>query len=511
MPSARVPSLPPAARASWPRVGMGLLFYPRGGSAFVVRELLPRLASLGWPVRLFVGSLGAPGAPTHAGTFFRGLDVWPHDYTGAIEAFARGADSLSRPVPMHPSYEDRLDAPDPIFTSVPPELLEPQVRAWQRTFAAGGMGRCEVAHLHHLTPQADAVRRSWPHLPIVGHLHGTELKMLAELERRCGLARDLGTDLAGVARSTGPAGARGEVLPRWEQRRHSGFWREYLRGIARRYARIVVVSSADAEEAVRLLPVRPEQLVVVPNAVDTERFDRRRFGVADRLSRWRRWLVTEPLGWDESGVPGSVRYREADLAAFVDPSTGQVRPVVMFVGRFTAVKRLNLLLCAYARVRKLRGPLAPLVVWGGSPGEWEGEHPVTQVRRLGIDGVFFVGHRGHEDLPAGLACADVLAVPSVRESFGQVYLEAMASGLPVIATRSGGPPSFINVVPGRPTGWLVEPDDEDDLAVALEQALGDPSVRVARGQEAYLQIRARFSWEACAARLAQIYETVRRR
>ena len=233
MPSAGAGSLPPAPGASGPRVGMGLLFYPRGGSAFVVRELLPRLARLGWPVRLFVGSVGAPGVPTHAGTFFPGLDVWPHDYTGAVETFARGGDSLSCQVPMHPSYEDRVRAADPIFTSVPPELLELQIRAWQQTFAAGGMGRCEVAHLHHLTPQADAVRRSWPHLPIVGHLHGTELKMLAELERRRDLAHDLGSDLgadrggdlgtdlgtdpsadrAGKTSSTRPGGARATWRP----------------------------------------------------------------------------------------------------------------------------------------------------------------------------------------------------------------------------------------------------------------------------------------------------------
>ena len=508
--------------AAEPRVGMGLLFYPRGGSAYVVRELVPRLAPLGWPARLFVGSVGAPGAATHAGTFFRGLDVWPHDYTDAVAAHARGADPLSCPVPMHPSYEDRRDAPDPVFASVPPELAALQVRAWRGSFAAGGMGRCEIAHLHHLTPQAEAVRRTWPRLPILGHLHGTELKMLAELERRREVARGVGTDLAGMAGAAGmsaagmPAAAgEGSVSPaaqgRWEQWRYGDFWRDHLRGAAGSCARIVVVSPADAEEAARLLPVEPARLVVIPNAVDTQRFDHRPYTVLDRLWRWRRWLVAEPLGWDESGVPGSVRYRDSDLAAFVDPSTGQARPVVMFVGRFTAVKRLNLLLRAYARVRARWGPVAPLVVWGGSPGEWEGEHPVTQVRRERIDGVFFIGHRGHDDLPAGLACADVLAVPSVGESFGQVYVEAMASGLPVIATRSGGPPSFVNVLAGQPSGWLVAPDDEQDLTAALEQALAEPAVRAARGRAAYRQIRRRFSWDTCAAQFVGVYESIRRR
>ena len=105
----------------------------------------------------------------------------------------------------------------------------------------------------------------------------------------------------------------------------------------------------------------------------------------------------------------------------------------------------------------------------------------------------------------------LLAVPSVRESFGQVYLEAMASGLPVIATRSGGPPSFINVVSDRPTGWLVEPDDEEDFAAALEQALGDPGgPGGARAGGLPPDSRA-FSWDVCAGQLAQVYESVRRR
>ena len=54
------------------RVAIGLMFYPRGGSAFVVRETVPRLAEAGWDPTLYVGSLGAPGASTNAETFMPG-------------------------------------------------------------------------------------------------------------------------------------------------------------------------------------------------------------------------------------------------------------------------------------------------------------------------------------------------------------------------------------------------------------------------------------------------------
>ena len=107
--------------------------------------------------------------------------------------------------------------------------------------------------------------------------------------------------------------------------------------------------------------------------------------------------------------------------------------MLIFVGRFTEQKRVPLLLRAYGRARREHGLRAPLLVWGGFPVEFEGEHPVSVVRSEGIEGVFFTGWRGHEELPTGLGCADVFVSPSVNEAFGQVFIEAMACGLPVIA------------------------------------------------------------------------------
>jgi hypothetical protein len=60
---------------------MGLLFYPRGGSAQVARYLAAALDRKGWPVRLFTGSLGEPGAVANAATFFAGLDLAAADFT----------------------------------------------------------------------------------------------------------------------------------------------------------------------------------------------------------------------------------------------------------------------------------------------------------------------------------------------------------------------------------------------------------------------------------------------
>ena len=150
---------------------------------------------------------------------------------------------------------------------------------------------------------------------------------------------------------------------------------------------------------------------------------------------------------------------------------------------------------------------APLVIWGGWPGEWEGEHPHTIVMREQIEGVFFDGWRDHDQLPLGLSCADCFVAPSTDEPFGLVYLEAMACQLPVIGTLSGGPPSFINVIPGEPDGWLVPPDDEIALADALVAAVNDPAGRARRARNANRHARQNHSWRHVADRVTQLYQS----
>jgi D-inositol-3-phosphate glycosyltransferase len=184
---------------------------------------------------------------------------------------------------------------------------------------------------------------------------------------------------------------------------------------------------------------------------------------------------------------------------------------LMFVGRFTHPKRLPLLLRAYDRARREFGLTAPLLVCGGFPGEWEGEHPVTVVRDEGIDGVFFTGWRGHDDLPAGFGCADVFVSASVGEAFGQVFVEAMACGLPVIAAASGGPLSFVNTVAGAPNGWLVPPDDVEALTTALVEATSASTAatqRNRRSANAVAQMQRQFSWTATARHTVGLYDSV---
>ena len=215
----------------------------------------------------------------------------------------------------------------------------------------------------------------------------------------------------------------------------------------------------------RLLDVDPGRVLELPNGFDPRHFTRRD---VDRREVWRRDLVLEPRGWLPDQEPGSVAYRDQDLELLARP------PVLVAVGRFTEVKRLGLLISAHARARDRLVRPAPLVLVGGYPGEWEVEHPADTIARLGARDVFLAGWHEQEELPELLSAADVLIMPSAREHFGQVLVEAMACELAPIAARSPGPESIIE--DGR-TGWLVPVDDEQALADAIVQAVSDDGER----------------------------------
>ena len=117
--------------------------------------------------------------------------------------------------------------------------------------------------------------------------------------------------------------------------------------------------------------------------------------------------------------------------------------MLLYVGRFTAIKRLSLLITAYARARAAFTVPAPLVLLGGFPGEWEGEHPLETIQRTGVGDVFLAGWHEHGELADIFAASDIVVLPSVREHFGQVLVEGMACGLPAIAVAAQGPSEIV--------------------------------------------------------------------
>ena len=157
---------------------------------------------------------------------------------------------------------------------------------------------------------------------------------------------------------------------------------------------------------------------------------------------------------------------------------------------------------AHARAVERLGRPAPLVLVGGHPGEWEGEHPLATARRIGNRQVFLAGWRPHEELPQALNAADVLVLPSVAEAFGLALVEAMACGLPVIACRAHGPAA---IVADGSAGWLIRPDNEEALVDALVAAACNQDERRARGRRAQKDSR-RYGWVEIARRFASLYE-----
>jgi len=222
---------------------MALMFFPRGGSAQVARYMARALPRAGWEVTLVSGSLGAEGEESNARTFFADApELHPVDYTEALDA----PDPLLADPPFHPSFEDRPGAPDRIFAGVDEETYEHLVSAWERELAAAGAGDADVIHLHHLTPMNEAAERAFPDVPRIGHLHGTELLMLREIDEG--------------------------LHPGWA---HAEEWAERMRGWARACERLFVLSPDAVRRVPALLGVDAERVVWAPNGFDPVAFDRR--------------------------------------------------------------------------------------------------------------------------------------------------------------------------------------------------------------------------------------------
>jgi glycosyltransferase involved in cell wall biosynthesis len=438
-------------------------FFPRGGSSHVARELARQIAALGWEVTLVSGSRSDLGPAADANAFYSGIDVRPVDLTAALDSvdpmrFEGGPGTA----PMHPSFEDRPDAPDRVFAELDDDCYELQVSAWARELERADAAGADVLHLHHITPIHEAASRVAPGVSVVGQVHGTELLMLEEI-------------------AAGPP-AEWEYAERWVER---------IREWAARCERILT-APANLDRVVELLGAERERLVPTPNGFDPELFHPREL---DRAAHWRRHLVDEPLGWAPGGEPGSVSYAPAQVEVLEQGT------VILYVGRFTEVKRIPVLVRAFARARGSFETPASLVILGGYPGEWEGEHPAEAIAASGADDVFLAGWHGHDELPAFINASDALAMPSVRESFGQVMVEAMACARPVISARTF---SSVGIVDDGVTGWLVPPDEVDGMAGALVEAVNDPAERARRGAAAREAALERYSWPSIAARVAEV-------
>jgi glycosyltransferase involved in cell wall biosynthesis len=177
------------------------------------------------------------------------------------------------------------------------------------------------------------------------------------------------------------------------------------------------------------------------------------------------------------------------------PAAGDGRRVVAY-GRFVPKKGFAVLLDAVARLRAA-GVALQLALAGDGPLRAELERQTLQ---LGIDSV--VQFRGwQQDVAPLFSAAELFVLPSLDEPFGIALLEAMAAGVPIVATDTQGPREILD----DSCAWLVPPGDAAALAAAIDLALREPLERRRRAAAALRRFGERYSEQVVVTRLQEVY------
>ena len=225
-------------------------------------------------------------------------------------------------------------------------------------------------------------------------------------------------------------------------------------------------------------------------------------GGDERLALWRRWLVEEPRGWDESGEPGSVAYSDERPRAVPRGRAGAALRGPLHRGQAhpAADPRVR------ARARALR---AAARRWCCSAASRASGRASTRSRSC--------ARPATGRLPRRLARPRRPARRAQRRRPGGAAVGARAvrrgagggDGLrPAGDRRDAHGPA--EIVDDGETGWLVPPDDEEALADALVEAVNDDDERRRRGEAAYEEAAPRYAWPALARGLAHVYDEVAR-
>jgi glycogen synthase len=245
--------------------------------------------------------------------------------------------------------------------------------------------------------------------------------------------------------------------------------RALSREAARRADRVVATDEATRDDVPRLLGVEPARVVVLPNGVDLD-------GIA-------RLTPADPAG----------------LVRATWPALDGASPVLLSVGRLEPYKGFGDVLSALLRLHTA-GRLPARWAWvlvGGGRG------PSPEVPAALAAHVHRAGRVDDPALHALYARADVFVHATRFEGSSLVTLEAMAHGLPVVATRAGGIPDKVE---DGVSGSLVPPGDVAALAEAMAALVADPSRARAMGERGRERVRERFAWPALVRRTIAFYE-----
>jgi len=270
-----------------------------------------------------------------------------------------------------------------------------------------------------------------------------------------------------------------------------------------------------------LVPVLPMQFMRFSNAPKVGTFHTARengsrlYNFNHRLlRRWSRMLdgriavsaaaaslVSRYFPGDYEVIPNGIDLGRFSTRVLPPPGLESLQPYVLFVGRFEERKGLPVLLEAFRTVQA-RHPEMRLVVVGHGSRRQQYEQYAED---LNVHGVHFAGYVPDESLPAYYQHAAAFCAPNTgNESFGMVLIEAMAAGVPVVASRIDG---FREVVRDGEHGLLVPPLDARALAEALCRVLSDQPLATALCLRGFQRARD-FSWNSVVDRVVDYYECV---
>lgn len=185
----------------------------------------------------------------------------------------------------------------------------------------------------------------------------------------------------------------------------------------------------------------------------------------------------------------------------------RIENLILFVGRFKSVKGIHVLLSS---LRHLDIPCRLVIIAPQSLDPEYSREILSQIgkeKKMGRHEVEWIGAKYGDELVEWYQKASIFVCPSLRETFPLVIMEAMACGVPVVASNVGGIPEIIE---DGITGILVPTNFPEKMASTLEMLLSDRVLREKIGQRGRELVVRKYSWKVIAKEMSRIYEGVKR-
>ncbi len=279
-----------------------------------------------------------------------------------------------------------------------------------------------------------------------------------------------------------------------------GAWDPHARHVIHRHLRTFAPAVVQCHLArAALLGGRAARSLGIPTLAKTHNYVDLKYYRA--ISRLIPTTASQASYLEAQGIPADRITRIPNFSRLAPRSAEQVpgSPRLVAAGRFVQKKGFDVLLRAFARLREDHRPLE-LTLIGDGPERVALE---ALTRQLGLQAhVHFAGWTS--EVAPGLAQATLFVLPSRDEPFGIVVLEAMALGVPIVATRTAGPSEMLD----ERCAWLVAIEDEVALAAALAAALASPATRAQRARAAAMRFRERYSEAAVVTAYERVYEAL---